>query len=150
MLCLYLISPVAYVLCNVSIYSWLKTLILQIYLLSESEVLARKYNHSMLYDWHRIIRIHLFMKWIKRLLLALKVIRKFFLKHNKSFRWHLGDYEKHNFFPYEGLGEEKLWFFLCFYGCVVCPLKTCLYKLNGLSGRRHSGADAPAGHTIHS
>ena len=28
----------------------------------------------------------------------LKVIRKFFLNHNKSFRWHLGDYEKHNFF----------------------------------------------------
>ena len=27
-----------------------------------------------------------------------KVIRKFILKHNKSFRWHLGDYEKHNFF----------------------------------------------------
>ena len=26
----------------------------------------------------------------------LKVIRKFFLKHNKSFRWHLGDYEKHD------------------------------------------------------
>ena len=30
--------------------------------------------------------------------LSLKVIRKFFFKHNKSFRWHLGDYEKHNFF----------------------------------------------------
>ena len=29
---------------------------------------------------------------------ALKVIRKFFLNHNKSFRWHLGDYEKHIFF----------------------------------------------------
>ena len=28
----------------------------------------------------------------------IKVIRKFFIKHNKSFRWHLGDYEKHNFF----------------------------------------------------
>ena len=27
----------------------------------------------------------------------LQVIRKFFFKHNKSFRWHLGDYEKHNF-----------------------------------------------------
>ena len=23
---------------------------------------------------------------------------KFFLNHNKTFRWHLGDYEKHNFF----------------------------------------------------
>ena len=32
-----------------------------------------------------------------------KVTRKFFLKHNKSFRWHLGDYEKHFFFPFEGL-----------------------------------------------
>ena len=32
-----------------------------------------------------------------------KVIRKFFLRHNKSFRWHLGDYEKHIFFPFEGL-----------------------------------------------
>ena len=28
----------------------------------------------------------------------LKVIRKFFLTHNKRFRWHLWDYEKHNFF----------------------------------------------------
>ena len=27
----------------------------------------------------------------------LKVIRKFFFKHNKSFRLHLEDYEKHNF-----------------------------------------------------
>ena len=32
-----------------------------------------------------------------------KVIRKFFKNHNKSFRWHLGDYEKHNRFPFEGL-----------------------------------------------
>ena len=36
-------------------------------------------------------------------LLEFKVIRKFFLNHNKSVRWHLGDYEKHNFFPFEGL-----------------------------------------------
>ena len=28
--------------------------------------------------------------------------------------------------------------FVCFYGCVVCPLKTGLYKLNGRSGRRHA------------
>ena len=28
---------------------------------------------------------------------------KFFLTHNKSFRWHLGDYEKHIFFPFESL-----------------------------------------------
>ena len=34
---------------------------------------------------------------------SIKVSRKFFLKHNKSFRRHLGDYEKHNLFPFEGL-----------------------------------------------
>ena len=34
---------------------------------------------------------------------VVKVIRKFFLMHNKSFGWHLGDYEKHNSFPFEGL-----------------------------------------------
>ena len=34
---------------------------------------------------------------------VLKVIRKFFFNHNKSFRWHLGDYEKHDFFLFEGL-----------------------------------------------
>ena len=33
----------------------------------------------------------------------LKVIRKFFLKHNKSFRWQLWNYEEYNFFPFEGL-----------------------------------------------
>ena len=27
----------------------------------------------------------------------IKVIRKFFINHNKSFIWHLGDYEKHIF-----------------------------------------------------
>ena len=55
----------------------------------------------------------------------LKVIRKFFFKHNKSFRWHLGDYEKHNFFPFEGLWEEKLWFLCVLHGCVVCPAGVC-------------------------
>ena len=39
--------------------------------------------------------------------------------------------------------------FVCFYGCKVCPLKTGLYKLNGRSGRRHAGANAPAGQTTH-
>jgi len=34
---------------------------------------------------------------------AIKVIRKIFLTNNKSFRWHLGDYEKYNFFPLEGV-----------------------------------------------
>ena len=73
------------------------------------------------------------------------MIRKFFLTHNKSFRWHLGDYEKHNFFPFEGLWEEKLWFLRW----VVCPLKTGLYKLNGRSVRRHAGPHTPAGQTTH-
>ena len=50
----------------------------------------------------------------------LKVIRKFFL--NQSFRWHHGDYEKHNFFPTEGLRGETL-IFVCSYGCVVGPVK---------------------------
>ena len=40
----------------------------------------------------------------------IKVIRMFFTKHNRSLRWHLGDYEKHIFFSFEGLWEEKLWF----------------------------------------
>ena len=44
-----------------------------------------------------------FRYYRKSVLHLLKVIRKFFLKHNKSFRWHLGDYEKHNLFPFEGL-----------------------------------------------
>ena len=51
---------------------------------------------------------------LERTRYTFKVIRKFFLKHNKSFRWHLGDYEKHNFFPFEGLWEEKLWFLCVF------------------------------------
>ena len=34
-------------------------------------------------------------RWVNSMLL--KVIRKFFLNHNKIFRWHLGDYEKHIF-----------------------------------------------------
>ena len=29
-----------------------------------------------------------------------KMIRKFFLNNNKSFRWHLGDYEKYDFFSF--------------------------------------------------
>ena len=35
--------------------------------------------------------------------------------------------------------------FVCSYGCIVGPLKTGLYKLNGGSGRRHAGAHALAG-----
>ena len=33
----------------------------------------------------------------------IKVIRRFFVNHNKNFRWNLGDYEKHIFSPFEGL-----------------------------------------------
>ena len=40
----------------------------------------------------------------------LKVIRKFFIKHSKSFRWHLGDYE-----------IFSIWRPVCSYGCVVGP-----------------------------
>ena len=51
----------------------------------------------------------------------------FFLKHNKSFRWHLGDYEKHNFFPFEGLWEEKLWF-LCVFTGVWSARRACVAR----------------------
>ena len=44
-----------------------------------------------------------------------------FLKHNKSFRWHLGDYEKHNFFSNWRPVRGETLIFVCFYGCVVCP-----------------------------
>ena len=57
--------------------------------------------------------------------LHLKVIRKFFLKHNKSFRWHLGDYEKHNFFPIWRSVRGETLIFVCFYGWVVCPAGVC-------------------------
>ena len=49
------------------------------------------------------IRIRWFLAYTNGYMSLLKVIRKFFLNHNKSFRWHLGDYEKHDFFPFEGL-----------------------------------------------
>ena len=75
----------------------------------------------------------------------LKVIRKFFLKHNKSFRWHLGDYEKHIFFHLKAC--ERRNFDFCVW--IVCPLKTGLYKVNGRSGRRHAGPHTPAGHNTH-
>ena len=39
--------------------------------------------------------------------------------------------------------------FVCSYGCLVGPLKTGLYKLNGGSGRRHAGPHTPAGPTTH-
>ena len=43
------------------------------------------------------------IRYVHKSIIMFKVIRKFFLNHNKSFRWHLGDYEKHIFFPFEGL-----------------------------------------------
>ena len=36
-------------------------------------------------------------------LVTLESDQEVFLNHNKSFRWHFGDYEKHNFFPFEDL-----------------------------------------------
>ena len=36
-----------------------------------------------------------------------KVTRKFFLKHNKSLRWHLGKYEKHIFFHLKACERRK-------------------------------------------
>ena len=33
----------------------------------------------------------------------LKVIRKFFLNHNKSYKWHHGEYEKNDYFSSKGL-----------------------------------------------
>ena len=35
--------------------------------------------------------------------------------------------------------------FVCFYGCVVCPLKTGLYKVNGRSARVTLGHTRPPG-----
>ena len=69
----------------------------------------------------------------------LKVIRKFFFKHNKSFRLHLEDYEKHNFLHLKAC--ERRNFDFCVFlrvgimpGARVCPgvttpLRPCsLYK----------------------
>ena len=51
------------------------------------------------------VRIHMEYKEfsLKVIQPKLQVIRKFLLNHKKSFRWHLGDYEKHFFFLFEGL-----------------------------------------------
>ena len=51
------------------------------------------------------------------------------------------------FFSHLKRGETLI--FVCSYGCVVGPLKTGLYKLNGGSGRRHAGPHTPAGPTTH-
>ena len=57
----------------------------------------------------RVLRGHIYQSRFKYIhSFIVKVIRKFLLKHNKSFRWHFGDYVKHNFFPFEGLWEELL------------------------------------------
>ena len=59
-----------------------------------------------------------YLKWsgsfFKTITKVLDSISGIFLNHNKGFRWHLGDYEKHIFFPFEGLWEEKLWFLCVF------------------------------------
>ena len=58
-----------------------------------------------------------------------KVIRKFFIKHNKSFRWHLGDYEKHIFFHLKAC-ERRNFDFCVFLRVGSLPVKTGLYKVN--------------------
>ena len=69
-----------------------------------------KLRKVMVLMWrHLIIRRNMFYsyQWKSAInhyvTIHLKVIRKFFLKHNKSFRWDLEDYEKYNLFPFEGL-----------------------------------------------
>ena len=76
---------------------------------------------------------------------TLKWSGSFFLKHNKSFRWHLGDYEKHIFFSIWRPVRGETLIFVCFYGCVVCPLKPGLYKLHGRSGVVTPGHTRPPG-----
>ena len=69
-------------------------------------------------SFKRVLRYHLIYEpsWnrknILRVVWTFKWSGSFFLSHNKSFRWYLGDYEKYNFFPFEGQWEEKFWF-LC-------------------------------------
>ena len=96
-------------------------------------VLGRSFFFVIFLTFHNLIRHFLIILFLSG---RLKVIRKFFIKHNKSFRWHLGDYEIFSIWrPVRG---ETL-IFVCSYGCVVGPLKTGLYKLNGGIGRRHAG-----------
>ena len=77
---------------------------------------------------------------------TVKVIMKFFIKHNKSFGWHLGDYEKHNFFFHLRVCERRNFDFCVFLRmCVVCPLKPVYISV----GRRHAAPHTRAGQTIH-
>ena len=90
-----------------------------------SERLETLYN-ILLYQLYQAFNIlpQIFTEYESaHVLCLLKVIRMFFFKnHNKSFTWHLGDYEKHNFFHLKAC-ERRNFGFVCFYGCVVCPLK---------------------------
>ena len=52
----------------------------------------------------------------------IKVIRKFFLKHNKSFKWHLGDYEKHIFFHLKACERRNFDFCVFLWMCSM-PVK---------------------------
>ena len=49
--------------------------------------------HSIVFLYYKTL-VHTMYIWSVLKIRYLKVIRKFFLNHNKSFRWHLGDYEK--------------------------------------------------------
>lgn len=76
----------------------------------------------------------------------LKWSGKPFIKHNKRFRWHLGDYE--TYFPSICRPwEEKLWSFVT-KRVGSPPVKTGLYKVNGRSARVTPGQHTqPAGQT---
>ena len=65
--------------------------------------------------------------------LEFKVIRKFFLNHNKSFRWHLGDYEKHDFFPFEAC--ERRNFDFCVFLRMCSNTKIKVSPLTGLQNQ---------------
>ena len=62
-------------------------------------------DHSKPFTLYNLVGLYLWSSMI------IKVIRKFFLRHNNSLRWHLGDYEKHNFFHLKA--SERRNFDLC-------------------------------------
>ena len=84
--------------------------------------------------------MHFFLQDItggSQIIMKLKVIRKYLLNHNKSFRWHLGDYEKHTFFNLKAY-ERRKFDFCVFLRMFSGSVKNRFYKLNGGSGRRHA------------
>ena len=80
--------------------------------MGEAEIL--KYADTRLHGW---------TKCLIELAAAFKMIRKFFLNHNKSFRWHLGDYEKHIFFHLKACERRNFDFFFFFQMCSISVKK---------------------------